>query len=460
MEVVAIEESLMKKARSYVILCACFIITFCWKERAFCRQVRKRTIPAKQDHKFQSVMSVPFGQQSLRNQDTQLQYRRRVERSLSLSTNCNNWTPVVSFVLSENKGGNGGFGDRLLGMVTTFYLALMTEASLEIKWTRPYHLSDYFIVLSCDKHRKPQESRNGIATFSAELPSSGETVRNAIGNWTYFTESLFLNDIGKSFELRTNSFHWTDIVRHKDLRTRAKSLGLSNFTQAQLFKLAIDRLLGNPTNVLKDSYASVLRLLAGRDELKAVPYVGVQIRIGGTSGGVAGWHDLSRHSLKQVPCFATEAVRLCLRNDIRSIFVTADSDEAVRVFKDAVYKKFQATGSSFPPPLVVQVPGDIVHTDLSDVNSEHAKDLWLKSVLDWWVLKQAKALVVSRSGFGETAALASDAEVALRLKMCPAEKTTPKAQEDSTCEFEDILDQETDIFKRLYESWDQLKGCL
>ena len=43
----------------------------------------------------------------------------------------------------------GGFGDRVRGMVTAYYLALMTNSSFSVDWAKPYNLSDYFAVLSC-----------------------------------------------------------------------------------------------------------------------------------------------------------------------------------------------------------------------------------------------------------------------------------------------------------------------
>ena len=130
--------------------------------------------------------------------------------------------------------------------------------------------------------------------------------------------------------------------------------------------------------------------------------------------------------------------------------MTADSEEAVRAFEDAVSRESASSSSSShsPPPLVVQVPGIIGHTDRSSVVTEHAQHVWLKSILDWWALKHAVALVISRSGFGETAALASDVKSALRLKLSSAAAGVSSQAGDSTgtCEFEDILEYGKEIF--------------
>jgi len=375
----------------------------------------------------------------------------------NLTENCKGETPVVSFGLNQH-GDSGGFGDRLLGMVTTYYLAIMTNSSFSVHWTRPYNISDYFSVPSCEKHapasHRDQSSVGGggftASASTPSLPGGGKIVRTAIDDWKYFTNSLFLNDTGKDIEISTNSFHWKDVVRNQAFRERALSLGLLTLSQAELFKLAIDELFGNPTSVVRESLESVMRQLAvGHDDQRDFPHVGVQIRLGGeNSSPVSGWVDPSRHSLEQVQCFAAEAVRLCLQMRIRSIFVTADSEEAVRAFEEAVDRESASANSSpSPRPIVVQVPGIIGHIDRSSVPAEHAQAVWLKSVLDWWILKNSSALVISRSCFGETAAMSSEAGTSIRLKLSLRVSAPTANKESSTCEFEDLLQRDKDVIR-------------
>lgn len=94
--------------------------------------------------------------------------------------------------------------------------------------------------------------------------------------------------------------------------------------------------------------------------------------------------------MDDVQCFANEAVRLCRHLHVHSIFVTADSEEAVRAFEKGVAREStKSTASSARPPKVFQVLGAISLIERSNVEGEHAKDVWLKSILDWWVLKHA-----------------------------------------------------------------------
>jgi len=364
---------------------------------------------------------------------------------LNVKTNCDAYSPMVSFGLNKNSV-SGGFGDRLRGMVTTYYLAIMTNSSFEVHWLHPYNLSEYFVVPSCDDRVGSKEDDVvDRSHHDSNHRSDQKIMRSSIDVWNYFTDALFLKDTGKNLEIITNSFHWKEIVQNQVFKERTASLGLSDMSQAELFKLAIDELLGNPTRIVRGSYASVLRRLAGGYEPKEFgpSYVGVQIRLGG--GAVSGWQDPSRHSMDDVQCFAKEAVRVCHLMRIHSIFVTADSESAVRAFEDGVLRN---SASQSSPPIVVQVPGVIAHTDRSNVTEEHAKDIWLKSILDWWVLKHASALVVSRSGFGETAAMASDAALALRLKLSFEENILSGAGRGSRkCEFDDVLLRDRDVFQ-------------
>ena len=404
--------------------------------------------------KAEPKLDHPMDQLPLHDESFHHQSTKSTPRLPTLPETCKEETPLLSFGLNK-LGVSGGFGDRLRGMVTTYYLAIMTNSSFAVDWTRPYDLSHYFALPSCGRHAagaKHQKSKQFSTGDSGDVASSSSSesskdggnnrvVRTAMDDWTYFTESLFLNDTGKNIDITTNSFHWKEVVRNQAFRERAASLGLLRLSQAELFQLAIDELFGDPKSVVRDSFESVMRRLAGGQK-NAVPYVGVQIRLGGkNSNPVSGWVDPSRHSLDEVQCFAAEAVRMCHRMHIGSIFVTADSEEAVRAFEDAVSRESASSSSSShsPPPLVVQVPGIIGHTDRSSVVTEHAQHVWLKSILDWWALKHAVALVVSRSGFGETAAMSSDAETALRFKLRSETGVAIHDGDNSSCDFEELL---------------------
>lgn len=439
-------DSQMKNLRSsFAALVVSFIVAFAGsKVRASIHRQRNGRTYARPRHfyKLETVSTESTKQTSLGDKHNLDWHHSSMLPKPTM--NCNPVAPIVSFTLNKN-GVSGGFGDRMMGMVTTYYLAMMTNSSFEVQWTQPYNLSEYFAVPSC--HALLELNRNDAEDGSH--PNNEIITRRAIDIWDYFTDSSFLDDTGKNLEVTTNSFHWRDVVRNEAFRDRAASLGLADMSQAELFKLAVDDLLGNPTKIVADSFTSVLRRLAGGYEPNdfGPSYVGVQIRLGG--GAVSGWQDPSRHSMDDVQCFAKEAVRLCRLMHIRSVFVTADSDEAVRAFEGGVLRESEAADlPSSSAPIIVQIPGVIAHTDRSNIPYGHSKDVWLKSILDWWVLKHASALVVSRSGFGETAAMASDAEAALRLRLSPPGEELRSTKENSNrCEFEDLLLSDKDVMR-------------
>jgi hypothetical protein len=87
----------------------------------------------------------------------------------------------------------GGFGDRLLGMVTAFYAALATDAEFGVDWARPYPLSTYFEV-PCASTAPP-----------------GAVAVDAIDVWTHFAEYEYRSN-GRDVVYHTNARHWGGVV--------------------------------------------------------------------------------------------------------------------------------------------------------------------------------------------------------------------------------------------------------
>lgn len=352
----------------------------------------------------------------------------------------------------------GGFGDRLLGMVTALYLAVLTDSGFVVDWTWPYDIHDFFDMLECES--------SGPSLPDISLANSTAVHRNTLAEhlWSYFSDGSFVQDNGRDVILWSNARHWEHIVRHPSTSARAHELGLDKLSKNELFKLGVDSLFGHPSKELLDSHARLLREFstrgrkppAGRkgggffssgtsasrpymtsnvprlsENPGARPIVGVQIRAGGVG---EGWNDPERHPVSSASsCFAAEAARLCVEERACSIFLTADSRKAASLFEDEFkrlvkdirgQRKEWSTGSlqREPPAVVIQTPGVIAHTDRSTLPKDEGavSQAWFKSVLDWWTLKNADYLLISRSGFGETAAWASSARSVRRLQLAQA----------------------------------------
>lgn len=264
----------------------------------------------------------------------------------------------VSFALPD-AGVAGGFGDRLLGMVTTYYVAMMTGSKFYVNWTRPYDLKDYFDVVDCTVFDQAGGGRrlinnpphaNGAINFDAP------EVR-AIDVWTYFENGNFLRDLDHDIRVATNSRHWQDVVLTPSLTDAACGLGVNTLSRHHLFKLALRSILLRPKHHVAAGARSVLhRLATASPPSSARPrtrwYVGVQIRCG--SEGRLSWEDPARHSLIDVPCFVRETLRACGFREQCPIFLTSDSASVSTLFKAKLDRQTRdAAASGVPVPAVV-----------------------------------------------------------------------------------------------------------
>ena len=326
----------------------------------------------------------------------------------------------VSFIVPDNQRV-GGFGDRLLGLVTTMYVAVMTSSGLVVNWTVPYDLRQYFHVLDCANVQAGGSRRRGQRNAErVPFPRPVNTTHNerAIDAWSYFQNGTFLNEISRDVDLITNARHWLNVVQTPGLEDMAHHLGVASLSRQQLFKLAVDVLLKPRRNVLAAARMVHAKMEAASPQPAnsaggdALPfYVGVQIRCG--SHASLAWSDETRHSLADVPCFAAEALLACGSRPTCPIFLTADSQPAVDAFKAEIGNNHAWRRRT----LIVQAGGPILHTDRTNSSAASATgtaDPWLRSIVDWWLLKHASNLVISRSGFGETAAWASSVGAAAR----------------------------------------------
>lgn len=150
--------------------CACSFIAISRNVKVFCLQEHERMARHARQHfrKFDVHSDDPERQWLHYSESTPSLHERQNSTSSLLQDhagNCVKNTSVVTFALNQH-GVSGGFGDRLLGMVTTYYLAIMTNSSFDVQWTQPYNLSDFFALPSCKGH--------------ASLPGAGKIVRTAM----------------------------------------------------------------------------------------------------------------------------------------------------------------------------------------------------------------------------------------------------------------------------------------
>jgi hypothetical protein len=154
------------------------------------------------------------------------------------------------------------------------------------------------------------------------------------------------------------------------------------------------KFLFSPTRTLVESAASLMR----ESDLLGKSIIGIHLRVGAGHGQT--WYDPVRHSMTDLPSFIA-----CAQSVDRSVgghnhfLLTGDVDASVlelelRRLNPRVKDKFHFLN------------GTVSHIDRSDdIETQIVHGGFIHSWATWWILAEHSAgLVLSRSGFGETAA--------------------------------------------------------
>ena len=336
----------------------------------------------------------------------------------------------------------GGLADRFRGMVQLFYYALLSNRGYAMDWEQPYQLTDFFEVASF--------ARGGPGSALPLLPMEVTTEFFQDGH------DIRVNlPANASVTIQSANHRWVDIVRNPHLRPAAIQYGLIGLTRSQLFRLAIDVLIVRPRPAVLSEADAVLAAM-GMPRSQRATYLGamhderparVRASQAVTSGGVvvgvqirtgahgASWQskDPPRHSLGTVACFAAEVVRDCRVWGKCYVVLTSDSEQATSLFKAHIDSLVGSLGvviqednsgvaraARAPDIRVGKSSGEIMHVYRTDVNGQPpAADIWLKTMVDWYLLRQADALVLSRSGFGWMAAWAGGTVNVRQLALDP-----------------------------------------
>ena len=209
----------------------------------------------------------------------------------------------------------GGFGDRLKGMVTAFYVALLTHAEFRVSWTVPSPLAPYFDVepalLWADDGdgngiQPPHDANTATPDFdpfATHLVIPGANAVDAIDIRAFFTDPA--NDFvarlappanGAVTLLRTNVPTWLEVVRHPSLRGAAALYGLTDLSRRDLFVLAVQAVLRRPLPVVVDAVTSVLP-----HPLHAAVGRSMAFGFGGGGGGGSGGDGATGEAGRRYP---------------------------------------------------------------------------------------------------------------------------------------------------------------
>ena len=186
----------------------------------------------------------------------------------------------------------GGFGDRLKGMVTTYYAALLTHAQFRVSWTVPSPIAPFFdvdpaLLWEEDKTRPPDNNADYEPSVT-HLTIPGSAKVDVIDVFGFFTDlaSDFVASLappanGTVTVLRTNAPSWMNVVRHPSLRKAADLYGLTDLSRRDLFVLAMQAVLRRPAPAVIEAAVTTLQ-----PQMQA--YVRQGLSSGFGKGGVHG----------------------------------------------------------------------------------------------------------------------------------------------------------------------------
>ncbi|KAK9710207.1 hypothetical protein K7432_008598 [Basidiobolus ranarum] len=298
---------------------------------------------------------------------------------------------TISFVCKDDDLC-GGLGDRIQGVLSTFYLALLTDSQFKIEWTKPLLLQEFIVPNS-----------NGIDWISTRISMDkgktsvlnyGDTDSSAVIEDSY---SMNFLEQWKRFEkinVHSNQAFWVRLTKNNTWGSEAgKQYQLHQLPASYLYTIAARILLTTPSNKLLPYINNVTQQWDAREVYK----IGLHMR----TGGEGVWNDPKRVNIEvAVRCFVAEAVSLYEKyvqehsTPLKPIFfVATDSQSAIQL----LHQEFQKLQYD-----LYFNQGNITHLDRDSAGKLFQDNV--RTYSDWFILQQMDALVITRSGFSETVA--------------------------------------------------------
>ena len=304
----------------------------------------------------------------------------------------------------------GGLGDRLRGLTATFVMALFLNESFSCHWSSPSDLDAYFElpfgaylnVSSPDVPAHLLERRSHFTVKSINVVDNDTAIE------TLFRKpfSNFITTMKTVDYLRININSWLPVqfIMADPIYGQVRSYyNLTGIPVDHLLSQSLRFLLSKPRKRLENITNKVLSLMGnnvGGNE--TVVKIGVHIRLENSD-----WGEDGRVSYNQIGCFAIETKKIIESFDESSnisIFIASDSEAAVDEFSSQIAQIQPSVKSK-----IFFLNGPIGHIDrlILDDNKLSIGKVNEKTFGDWLLLTKMDFLVISRSSFGETAAIHS-----------------------------------------------------
>ncbi|EPZ33732.1 hypothetical protein O9G_002370 [Rozella allomycis CSF55] len=266
----------------------------------------------------------------------------------------------------------GGWGDRVRGYIYTFYLALLNNYNFEYRWDLLYPIDLYYDI----PFNKPD--RSSI---------------NDVGVYVQYENEIVPKLEKNKLEIRTNKYEFTELFENPKYQRIIKHFFpfLKNADKNILAAIPL-RLSFQETPRLEKK---IQKYLKNKNTFK----IGIQYR-----GGDMLWGGVPRQQ-QNIQCFISQAVKLCKEQTKKCLFfITADNPQSHNEILNGL--RLQSPDSeikSVDKQIVhIDLPNDDEVLELQDENKMF--DYFLKTHLDWSLMTRMDSLVISRSGYSESAA--------------------------------------------------------
>ncbi|ORY06207.1 hypothetical protein K493DRAFT_372364 [Basidiobolus meristosporus CBS 931.73] len=287
----------------------------------------------------------------------------------------------------------GGVGDRIQGVISTFYLALLTNSLFHIEWSKPLPLQEFIVPnrtgIDWIGAGSTKALGSKIPVFDYGYPDSLQIIEDA--NSMNFLKSWSRYE---HINIHSNQAFWVRLTKNNTWGAQAaKNYQLDQLPPSYLYTIASRLLLSTPSNKLQPYIDEITKQWKDKTAYK----IGLHIR----TGGEGAWDDPKRVDVSvAVGCFVDEAI--AIYNDFAKnhpsppmpiFFVATDSQHATDLLREQL-GKFNYT--------VYTSHGNITHLDRAQEGNLFDDNV--RTYADWFVLHQMDALVITRSGFSETVA--------------------------------------------------------